>query len=69
MKEAAGERILGFASRLKASTKLRAVTGAPVWKRNVRWSSKVYVRLSFETVNAFTTSGISRVPASPALSG
>ena len=54
----AAELILGFASRLKASTKLCAVTGAPVWKRNVRCSSKVYVRLSFETVNAFTTSGI-----------
>jgi hypothetical protein len=29
---------------LIASAKLRAITGAPVWKRTLVFSSKVYVR-------------------------
>jgi hypothetical protein len=54
---------------LNASAKLRAVTLAPVWKRNVCFNSKVYVRPSFETVYRSTTSGTSLVPAAPAASG
>ena len=65
----AGDRSRGFATRLKASAKLRAVTAAPVWKRNVRFSSNMYVRPLRETVNDLTTSGTSRVPAAPDSSG
>ena len=50
MKGLAGESIRGLALRLNAWAKLRAVTRAPVWKRNVRFSSKVYVRPPFVTV-------------------
>jgi hypothetical protein len=69
MKLVAGDRSLGSASRLNASAKLRAVTAAPVWKRNVRFRSKVYTRPSFETAWRSTTSGITRVPAAPGSSG
>ena len=37
----ASERNVGFASRLNASAKLWAVTGAPVWKRNVFFNVKL----------------------------
>ena len=60
MKGLAGERIRGSALRWNASAKLRAVTGAPVSKRNVRFSSKVYVRPPFEMLSLRTTSGTTR---------
>jgi hypothetical protein len=65
----AGDSIFGFASRLNASAKLRAVTSAPLWKRNVRFRSNVYTLPSPETLNRSTTSGTTRVPAAPASSG
>ena len=50
MRKTAGDCITGFASRLNASAKLVAVTGAPVWKRKVRFRKNVYVLASGETV-------------------
>ncbi len=51
----------GLALRLNASAKLCAVTGIRLWKRNVRFSSNVYVRPSLETSKLRTTSGAMRV--------
>src|SRR5688500_5436466 len=69
MKPVAGDLSFGWASRLNAAAKLSAVTSAPLWKRNVRCRTKVYVRLSSETVYVSTTSGITFAPAAPAASG
>ena len=65
----AGDSSFGWATRSIASAKLCAVTLAPVWKRNVFFNSKVYVRRSLETVYRSTTSGTSLVPAAPDASG
>jgi hypothetical protein len=48
----AGDLWFRLAVRLSVYAKVRASTGAPVWKRKVRFSSKMYVRPFSETLGS-----------------
>ena len=61
--------IRGLAKRLKASTKLRALTGLPFENRKPGLIVKVYVLPSRETIGRpAATSGVATAPAAPSLS-
>ena len=61
--------ILGFAKRLNASTKLRAVTACPFENRKPGLIVNVYVLPSREiTGSPADTSGVATAPAAPSLS-
>ena len=61
--------IRGFAKRLNASTKLRAVTGLPFENRKPGLIVNVYVLPSRETTGRpRATSGVATAPAAPSLS-